>query len=98
MTPRQIARRLTEPQKRAVRAFAQQGSLTPADLGWWMQDFAGQPSLTAQGSGRLGGTMAWRLRRKGLASIDADLPKMTKWKLTPLGVRVAEVLRQQEIA
>ena len=55
---------LTEPQRRALRYLAGRSYATPAEIG---EAMGGTRSGKAQGLGRLGGAMAARLIKRGLA-------------------------------
>ena len=58
-----MGERLTEAQVRVLRVLAGAPYLSPAEIGWSLS-----PKLKAQGAGRLGGTMGWRLVAKGMAA------------------------------
>ena len=79
MSPQQVienaqaeASRMTAPQRRALRILTErdrQDGMSPSDLGSHMRTDAGVTGLEhrmPQGSGRIGGTMAHRLMRRGL--------------------------------
>ena len=70
--------KLTEPQKWALQAIADGYGATSSGLGQRMMERPGATDRTtpykAQGYGRMGGAMIWRLERKGLVrqSFHAD--------------------------
>jgi len=84
---------LTEPQKRALMALSKHPYLSPAMLGQYMLP-KGHRHLKAQGYGRLGGSMAWRLRRMGLArSVDRAFGSdARRWSL---GFAITELGRKR---
>lgn len=80
---------LTDPQRRALTYVTEHPGASPAMVGWAISDR--EPALKAQGAGRLGGTMLWRLRKLGLVS--ASLRDMDRrgrcfsggWRVTHAG-------------
>jgi hypothetical protein len=101
MTAREIAASLTKAQAWALDVIAQGKASSPAMLGWAMEDRPGfkrayetRLSLKAQGAGRLGGTMMWRLERMGLCRREGLHSRRAI--ATPLGLAVRAALQEIE--
>lgn len=92
--PAAIARRLSKAQRAALAALpAAPGYITPSDLG---QAMGGTRTNKAQALGRLGGTMAWRLRRMDLAYSGERRGGFPGYTITPLGQAVRSELARME--
>jgi hypothetical protein len=93
MTPAEIAARLTAAERRALLWLPRDPAwITAADLG---ERMGGTARMKAQGLGRLGGTMAWRLMRKGLAAL-VPMRGTSGYRLTPLGLQVRAIIEKED--
>lgn len=77
--------RLTNAQRTALRFLASRPNASPAELGYALTEGRKYP-MVPQGAGRLGGTMAWRLIKVGLAESAALLRGgFPAYAITPAG-------------
>lgn len=103
-TPAQIAAGLTDAQKWAILMIGKGRAQSPACLGEAMMERPGAMGgrtipYKAQGYGRMGGTMTWRLWRKGLAEM--SFGKGGNWHpckttLTSLGQEVVRAILKEQ--
>jgi hypothetical protein len=85
--------KLTKAQRRALTFLATVPHATAGTLGYAMDDGSYKDTLRAQGAGRIGGAMAWRLMRRELvARVDRGGGWMA-YAITPAG---RQALQQQE--
>ena len=76
---------MTKPQKLALLALYESAwPLSPSSLGYAMTPDREFP-LRPQGAGRIGGAMAWRLRRKGWVQSYSSAPQL--YALTDAGIQ-----------
>lgn len=90
---RAIAARLTPKQRKALCSLpCAPGWIAPAELG---ERVGGTARMKAQGLGRLGGTIAWRLMRLKLAYM-GERRNGPGYTVTEFGLRVRAALEQME--